>query len=663
SDLHKAKAEKKMVAYGGEVPSEGDLEVSRQQRQVGWQLLRRAWIDGENVKQEAVEYAPGELVHVVYEKHVAGADLIADRLRREAERVSRAASLRAQIENLEETIAGMIPLEEALGTREIELVTNWQSEWEATQITPLSPKEMLNWLTDIDTLRFKLGEFLNKEGELADKEKVRALYKKTLLEELKSLGEDFEFLEREFSGCDLAPIMFFAESVLEDISQQKAEMVKLLERRSQARIVMREAQKKQEEAGDAKLVWQERWDKSLACLELKESLLPGEVLDLLETVGNCIEKLEKAKEFQSRIDGIDRDGEKFTADVQALLAQAAPELKVLSVDQAVLQLHTMLGRARQENELYKKNREEVEVLTLAVESAAKSLQSLDERMLELLVIARRDKPEELSQAIRESAEYLRLQEKISNAGSALAKVSEGVSIEELKLQAEEVDIDELPGQVISLKRQIDKELYPKIMDALKLVGEENRELQLMDGSGLAADVAVKMEQVAARIRRLVEHYSTLKLAMSVLKGEIERYRKEHQEPILKIASRLFSELTLNSFAGLRSDIDESGNPVLVGFRADDSRVSVAGMSDGTCDQLYLALRLATLQSRLENSEPMPFIVDDILVNFDDERSQATIKILAELAKKNQVILFTHHRQIVEVANRIDGQGLVQIHEL
>ena len=46
------------------------------------------------------------------------------------------------------------------------------------------------------------------------------------------------------------------------------------------------------------------------------------------------------------------------------------------------------------------------------------------------------------------------------------------------------------------------------------------------------------------------------------------------------------------------------------------------MSEGTCDQAYLALRLASLEIYLENHEPLPFIVDDILVNFDDARSHA-----------------------------------------
>jgi uncharacterized protein YhaN len=73
------------------------------------------------------------------------------------------------------------------------------------------------------------------------------------------------------------------------------------------------------------------------------------------------------------------------------------------------------------------------------------------------------------------------------------------------------------------------------------------------------------------------------------------------------------------------------------------------MSEGTCDQVYLALRLAGLYLYLDKEEPLPFIVDDILVNFDDQRSLATLRVLAELSRRTQIIMFTHHDHIVDLA--------------
>jgi uncharacterized protein YhaN len=186
----------------------------------------------------------------------------------------------------------------------------------------------------------------------------------------------------------------------------------------------------------------------------------------------------------------------------------------------------------------------------------------------------------------------------------------------------------------------------------------------MDGSARAAELVGEMEQEAARIRRMVEQYARLKIASKILHQEIERYREEQQGPVLKIASGYVYDLTLGSFSGLRTDVDDKGAPVLVGVRPNNNtRLTVDKMSEGTRDQLFLALRLATLEWRLETCEPVPFIVDDILVNFDDERSLATLTVLANIARKNQVILFTHHRQIVDLAKRIQGSGEIQIHGL
>jgi uncharacterized protein YhaN len=87
------------------------------------------------------------------------------------------------------------------------------------------------------------------------------------------------------------------------------------------------------------------------------------------------------------------------------------------------------------------------------------------------------------------------------------------------------------------------------------------------------------------------------------------------------------------------------------------------MSDGTRDQLYLSLRLASLEKYLQAGEPMPFIVDDILVNFDDRRAAATLRALAELSKKTQVLFFTHHERLVELAQGVAGQGRVTVFDL
>ena len=83
------------------------------------------------------------------------------------------------------------------------------------------------------------------------------------------------------------------------------------------------------------------------------------------------------------------------------------------------------------------------------------------------------------------------------------------------------------------------------------------------------------------------------------------------------------------------------------------------MSDGTRDQLYLALRLASIERYITKNSPIPLILDDILINFDDERSTATLEILGELCQKTQILFLTHSSRLVELAKTtISNKNLV-----
>jgi uncharacterized protein YhaN len=85
-------------------------------------------------------------------------------------------------------------------------------------------------------------------------------------------------------------------------------------------------------------------------------------------------------------------------------------------------------------------------------------------------------------------------------------------------------------------------------------------------------------------------------------------------------------MTCRAFDSLEADVDDD-RPILVGVRPDGQRVPTHGMSDGTVDQLFLALRLAAVEASCATGEPMPFVVDDILIQFDDERSAAALEVL------------------------------------
>ena len=77
----------------------------------------------------------------------------------------------------------------------------------------------------------------------------------------------------------------------------------------------------------------------------------------------------------------------------------------------------------------------------------------------------------------------------------------------------------------------------------------------------------------------------------------------------------------------------------------------AVLSQGTADQLYLAVRLAICQLVLPGDDPAPILLDDALVTFDDDRMAAALDYLVELAKDRQILLFTCQRRELDYLAR------------
>ena len=87
------------------------------------------------------------------------------------------------------------------------------------------------------------------------------------------------------------------------------------------------------------------------------------------------------------------------------------------------------------------------------------------------------------------------------------------------------------------------------------------------------------------------------------------------------------------------------------------------MSEGTANALYLAVRLATLETYLDAHPPLPFVVDDILVNFDDDRASAALRALARLSRRTQVLFFTHHEHLLSLGAGALGRDEFRVHRL
>lgn len=109
-------------------------------------------------------------------------------------------------------------------------------------------------------------------------------------------------------------------------------------------------------------------------------------------------------------------------------------------------------------------------------------------------------------------------------------------------------------------------------------------------------------------------------------------------------------LTRGALVRLEAGLD-GDRPVLQGVREGGARVSLAGMSDGTRNKLCLGAPPGHAGGLLDERkvEPMPLVVDDILLHFDDNRAAAALTVLGEVSSRAQVLFFTHHSRLVELA--------------
>ena len=151
------------------------------------------------------------------------------------------------------------------------------------------------------------------------------------------------------------------------------------------------------------------------------------------------------------------------------------------------------------------------------------------------------------------------------------------------------------------------------------------------------------------MQETAERYVRVKTSTMLLQWAIDRYRREKQAPLLRRAGELFKLITRDSFSGLQVEYDNQDKAHLTGVRPNGSVVPVSGMSSGTADQLYLALRVASIEDYLERAESLPFIADDLFINFDDQRATAGFALLGKLSRTTQVLFFTHHQHLVDIA--------------
>ncbi|WP_109476391.1 YhaN family protein [Paraburkholderia sp. C35] len=270
----------------------------------------------------------------------------------------------------------------------------------------------------------------------------------------------------------------------------------------------------------------------------------------------------------------------------------------------------------------------------------------------LYALAAVDKPDLLRPLIARSDRKRELAAAIEQAHNGLVSDGDGLSIEALAAEADATNPQTVQAELLEVGVALTDSVNARA-DRATALAEARQQLAAIAGGADAAIAEAKRQEALATMAEAAERFIKVETASTLLRWAVDRYRERRQGPMLARASTIFSELTLGAFERLSVDYDRQ--PLaLAAVRVGGERVEITGMSEGTRDQLYLALRLAALELHCEHGSALPFVADDLFINFDDRRAKAGLRVLAGLATRMQVIFLSHHDHLVDIVNDVFG---------
>ncbi len=625
-------AELRRLERRGELPSEQALRDARAHRDHGWGLVLAEW-KGAGATEELV---PGAPLEETFPKAIADTDRIADLLRLQAESVAQAEEKRLQIQEHKRRV---MVAQEALSRCESALgqcQTEWEGQWASSGIKPRSSREMESWRDAWVEFRETLGRLRTAEAAL-----------KGRLNQVRSAREALATVLGESPGKEFLALFEEARSRVQN-GEESIGRRKLIQEQLQAhlgQVVVLEKNR----AGLLKAVETARTDWVAACqaVGLPDDVSPDSGTRLLEDREHLLaafdewtsksleaENIRKAQrqyeqEVAERATALCVPGDSTEAR-EAALWRSYDRARVVQGQRE--QLESQMTRARTERALAKQSEEQCAAAVGA--------------LMRLARVTERDELEPLLATIEKRQQ---VEGRIADFREALGGFAQGQSVHEFSSRVMNEDSDGFPNRLSQLEiGKTDKRVaLAAVREAL---ADLKRKKQEMERAGdAAAHARQQAEGVVAKLRKDASWFLRLRLAAHFLKAQIEQFRQENQGPLMEKSGRVFQAVTQGAFKSLDAEFDSRDIPVIVGRRNNGDVVQMDGLSEGSRDQLYLSLRLAALDLHLEEGhEPMPLILDDLLITFDDDRTRAILPQLADLSRRTQIFLFTHHEHVVEL---------------
>ncbi len=654
SDLSDARRARDRIAADERPVGQQEVSEFRAKRDTGWQLVRRKYIEGDDLREDEIQTftAPHSSLAWAYEKAVESADTAADRWGKTANAAARLDQARRNVEALVESLGALQKERAAVEEGRNVADRNWRALWGSVPFQPVPTESALAWLAVNEQIRKAVAERNRSQRKLASLRRQESAACEAVLAELETLGVDA-------TGLREAGLLSILERGREERERldQEAQTRTNLETDAKRASVAVQAKRRELEAEEASLLaWQVEWSRSVAALGFPEESKPEYVqarIDVIESLRQEASEMTNLRD--KRVELIRRDIEAFEQSVGTLVGSAAPDLARWNADEAAIEMERRLANSRDAHKEAMAKDRQIRDLEAEIRAYEQQRAKARESVIALQQTAGVNGIDDLRLAIEKAERARGIERERARILQDLSEDGDGLPIEEMEDECRDADLDEAASRETELTTQID-ELRDRQVEARDRLRDAEKRFDEIGGSGAAAAAEGARQDALAEIREVAQQYIQKRTAALLLQWSVERNRLRRQGPMLRRAGKLFAELTMGSFEGLELDFDTDDRARLVGRRPSGERVDTDGMSSGSADQLYLALRVAALENYAGESGPLPFVADDLFVNFDDRRSAAGFRVLARLASKYQVIFLTHHAHLAEVAElALDGK--------
>lgn len=644
----------KLVTAASEIPTVDVIHTARQARDASWEEVKKAASTGRRVEEgELAEHGrlvirADELVDLHVQHHELPTVL---RNRTRAQR------------RIEQCTADLQRAHE----RKARELARWRKLWDGTGWDPASvgePDVMKTWLDRV------------KETEIAANARRTAERVLTEAKEDERQARDAGLRAAALVGVTL-DLELSVDQLREEVGKAVAAARTAWEeaRGLDKSIASHEAELKEattelaERTADLE-AWGTRWAESMPPIRQEVTADPAAVRGILALWATIREEHTKRLTAQHRLDGVIEDLEEHESVVRAFVEKLDRRFAVeqrlgedWSKSPAILFDALKMARDLAGN---------IEAANKALSAAQRAHARAADALASAKAVCDQLRTEEglaanadMSALIDRSDRKREIRQRLVEAEQELFQAADGLPEAELRSEIAEANVDTVRANIAALAEKtvmLDEPVRQASADRLKA----EQHLRMLEARTGFTTAAMEANAAAAEVKALAQRWLRLRAAQILLDRAVERYRKANEGPLLQRADEIFGAIVRDrlpdDFTGLEVDYEDPEKPTIIARRRDGSSCVVKRMSTGTRDQLWLSLRIAALERRARDVEPMPFLGDDLFDSSDEASTMAMLTAVAELARHTQVLLFTHHSHVVDIAADALGKRL-RVHRL